>query len=462
MDTHRHPLPSADVAWLRMERPTNLMMITSVLMFDEVMTFDELRDLIAHRLLIFRRFKQRVTDPQGAPHWEDDPYFDLDRHLHRIALPQPGGVLELEALVSDFMTTPLDFGKPPWEIHLVENYGAGCALILRLHHCIADGIALIHVMLSMADENFDPAHARTPRKPKTKSAGLLASLVRPAVDVVRGTVKATGAVLHESMEMLLNPSRLLERAKQGMSVGAATSKLLLMSADSDTVFKGRLGVRKRAVWSRPVPLWMVKEIGRGVGGKVNDVLVTAVCGALRRYLMAHDQPVDEVNIRATIPVNLRPLEDAYRLGNYFGLVFLALPVGIADPEARLLEVKRRMDRIKYSSEAPVTLGILQLIGSAPREVQDQVVNLLSKKASAVMTNVPGPRQALHLAGKRLGRMMFWVPRAGDVSLGVSIISYAGDVMLGVAADVRLVPDPDALIAGFQEEFDALQRQFVKT
>ncbi len=462
MSKNREPLPGADAAWLRMERPTNLMMISAVMMFDEPMTLGELRNLVEQRLLIFHRFRQRVSDPKADPHWEDDPYFELDRHLHRIALPAPGGQAELEALVSDFMTTPLDFGKPPWEVHLVENYGDGCALILRLHHCIADGIALIHVLLSMADESFDPAQVPAPKPRRAADEGLLAGLVSPVVQAVRGTVRVTEAVLHEGMEMLMNPRHLLTRAKQGMSVGAATSKLLLMSADSDTVFKGRLGVVKRAAWSHPVPLWTVKEIGRGVGGKVNDVLLTAVCGALRRYLLAYHETVEDVNIRATIPVNLRPLEEAYKLGNRFGLVFLALPVGIADPEERLLEVKRRMDRIKFSAEAPVTLGILQLIGSAPYEVQKQVVDLLSKNASAVMTNVPGPRQRLHLMGKPLGRMMFWVPRAGDVSTGVSLISYAGDVLLGVATDVRLVPDPEAIVAGFHEEFDALQRQFVQT
>jgi diacylglycerol O-acyltransferase len=118
-----------------------------------------------------------------------------------------------------------------------------------------------------------------------------------------------------------------------------------------------------------------------------------------------------------------------------------------------------MDRIKFSSEAPVTLGILQMLGSVPREVENQVVDLLSKKASAVMTNVPGPREELHFKGRRLSHMMFWVPRAGDVSMGVSILSYAGEVLLGIATDLQLVPDPETIVATFHEEFEALQTQF---
>ena len=457
MPPEKEAMAGPDVAWLRMDRPTNLMMITSVMMFDEVLTLDEVKALIEQRFLLFNRFRQRVADRDGSPHWEIDPYFDLDRHIHRVALPVPGGQAELQAMVSDIMTTPLDFSQPLWQIHLVENFGAGCALIWRIHHCIADGIALTYVMMSAADEYFDPAKIPT-AKPASNGGGL-ASLVKPALKAVSATVKAAETVLNEGMEMLLHPSYALDLTKQGLSIGAATSKILLMPADSETLFKGELGVIKRAAWSRPVPLQAIKALGQGVGGKINDVLLTAVSGALRRYLLDHEAPVDDVEIRALVPVNLRPVEEAYKLGNHFGLVFLSLPVGLADPHERLQEVKRRMDRIKHSSEAVVALGILQALGHAPRSVEDQVVNLLSAKATAVMTNVPGPRERLHLSGKALRHVMFWVPRAGALSLGVSIISYAGEVMLGVATDTHVIPDPDALIDGFHAEVEALQEQF---
>ncbi len=459
MPLQKEAMAGSDAAWLRMDRPTNLMMITAVMMFDEVLRLDELKIVIEQRFLLFDRFRQRVTDRDATPHWQADPYFDLDRHIHRVALPAPGGQAELQAMVSDLMTTPLDFSKPLWQIHLVENYGAGCALIWRIHHCIADGIALTYVMISMADEYFDPS--KIPTAKPVSNEGLVASLVKPALQAVSKTVKAAEMVLHEGMEMLLNPSYALELTRQGLSIGAATSKMLLMPADSETIFKGRLGGVKRAAWSRPVPLQTVKALGHSVGGKINDVLLTAVSGALRRYLLDHGEPVDEVEIRALIPVNLRPMEETYKLGNHFGLVFLSLPIGLDDPRLRLLEIKRRMDRIKHSSEAIVALGLLQALGHAPKGIEDQVVKLLSAKATAVMTNVPGPRERLHLSGKTIRHLMFWVPRTGALSLGVSIISYAGEVLLGVATDTHIVPDPEALIDGFHAEFEALQEQFLK-
>ena len=444
-----------DAAWLRMESPTNFMTINAVWMFDEVLTLDELKTLIQERFLGFHRFRQRVIDRNGTPHWQDDPYFDLGRHIHRVALPDPGGQEELQAMVSDLMCTSLDFSKPLWQIHLVENYGTGCAIIWRIHHCIGDGIALTYVMISAADEYFDPA--KIPAKQALEEGGL-ADLAKPALKAVSNAVKAASAVFQESKEMLLHPGYVLDLTKQGMSMGAATSKILLMPADSDTLFKGQLGVMKRAAWSQPVSLQMVKDIKNAAHAKVNDVLMAAVAGALRRYLIDHDQPVEDVEIRATIPVNLRPLEEAYKLGNQFGLVFLSLPVGMEDPRERLLEIKRRMDRIKHSSEAIVTLGILQALGHAPKQIEDQVVDALSTKASAVMTNVPGPREQLHFNGKAIRHLMFWVPRAGAVSLGISIISYADEVLLGVATDVKLVPDPEAIIEGFHTELDALHAE----
>jgi WS/DGAT/MGAT family acyltransferase len=257
--------------------------------------------------------------------------------------------------------------------------------------------------------------------------------------------------------MATRPKHLLKRVKQGMSLGAALTKFALLEPDSSTLFKGELGVRQRAAWSAPVPLADVKQIGRALDAKVNDVLLGAVAGALRHYLQSRNQSVDGASVRALIPVNLRPHQHAVTLGNRFGLVFLTLPVGVPARRTRVLTVKRRMDEIKASSEAVAALGILQALGAVPLEVEDQVVKLLSSKASAVMTNVPGPRKKLHLAGRSLQHVMPWVPRAGKIGMGVSIFSYAGEVRLGIATDAGLVPDPETILEGYLDEFKHLRR-----
>ena len=181
----------------------------------------------------------------------------------------------------------------------------------------------------------------------------------------------------------------------------------------------------------------------------------AVAGALREYLGGRGEDVDRLEIRAAVPVNLRPVERGLDLGNSFGLVFVPLPISIPSPIKRLTELKVRMDRIKASSEAIVSFGVLTALGNVPRALYTPAIEFFGSKASVVMTNVPGPREPLYMAGRRITACMFWVPMSGHLGLGMSILSYANGVMVGVAADAGLVPDPDRLVAAFDHELKLL-------
>jgi diacylglycerol O-acyltransferase len=454
------PLSGVDTAWLRMEHPTNLMMITGVMIFRAPIDPERLKATLEQRLLRFRRFQQRVQPmrlPIGRYVWADDPRFDLDNHLRTVRLPSPGDQQALQELVSHLMSTPLDFSRPLWAIDLVEKYDTGCALIARLHHCIGDGIALVRVLLSLADTDPDApwpdvsldqliyAH-HTSLDTSHRSRLGLNNLARWGKVLVR-----------EGSEARHDPTRALEWARIGTRSAEALARLVLRWPDPQTLFKGKLGLEKRAAWSRPLALEGVKSVGRGAGGTVNDVLLTAITGALRRYLEGREEPVDSVNVRAVVPVNLRSLKEELRLGNRFGLVFLSLPVYISDPIERLAELKRRMDSIKETPEAMVAFGILNAIGLAPAPLQDLAVDIFGTKGTAVMTNVPGPKETIFLAGAPLDTIMFWVPQSGRLGMGVSIISYAAQVWLGVATDEGLVPDPQNIIDAFEAEFAALDR-----
>lgn len=443
------PLAPVDQAWLRMEDPTNLMMVTGILIFDQPLDFDRLRATFEHRLLRFRRFRQRVVTVGNTARWEDDPNFTLSAHLRRIALPAPHDQATLQDLVSDMMSTPIDFTKSPWQYHLIENYNGGCVLLGRLHHCIADGIALIRVLLAMTDESPDAPwpSATDSHEPEHRARSPLAT--------VNATVRSAEKLLADGFDLLGEPGKLAEVARTGAGSATALSRLVLMSPDPHTAFKGPLGVAKRAAWSQPVPLDAVKAIGRAVGGTVNDVLLAAVTGALRRYLQGRGQNVDGLDIRAAVPVNLRPPDEPLTLGNRFGLVFLSLPIGVDDPLDRLFDLKERMEAIKHSPEAIVAFGILMGLGVAPSALQDMGVSIFGSKATAVMTNMPGPREMLYMAGAPINQIMFWVPQSGRLGLGVSILSYAGNVTLGIATDSGLAPDPDEIITAFHEEFNTL-------
>lgn len=457
------PLSNVDAAWLGMEDPTNLMMVTGILTFKEPINLQYLQEVLDKRFLKFDRFKQRIIQnriPLTSPYWEDDDDFDINAHVHRIALPAPGDQKALQDLVSDLMSTPLDFTKPPWQMHIIENYGEGCAIFMRLHHAIADGMALIYVLLSLTDMTPEASlsHPEIEKPPEPENGipgGLLGTLVKQTVSTLRTSRRLTRRAVHEYVATLQQPSRAFDLAAKGTDVAMATGRLVLRPPDPPTIFRGKLGVTKRAAWSRPLSLKEVKAIKNITDTTVNDVLIAAMVGGLRRYLIDHGENVEGLNFRAAVPVNLRKEHEMGTLGNKFGLVYLSLPVGIADPFDRLQEVQRRMNALKNTPEAAVAIGILNAIGMSPMEVQSQSVSMFASKATAVMTNVPGPPIPLYLAGKKIDQIMFWVPQAGRVALGISILSYAGNVYLGVNTDAGLIPNPDAIIEGFYTEFDAL-------
>jgi WS/DGAT/MGAT family acyltransferase len=230
---------------------------------------------------------------------------------------------------------------------------------------------------------------------------------------------------------------------------------LALSDDPPSLLRGELGVSKRVAWAEPLELDEVKAVGRACGCTVNDVLMAAASGALREYMRERGADVDGMVLRATVPVNLRPLEHAKKLGNHFGLVFLDLPVGEANPVRRLMHVSDCMNQLKGSRQAIVAYGLLAALGMAPAAVQEVALELFSRKATAVATNVPGPQQPLYMAGCALREMMFWVPQTGSIGVGMSIMSYNGRVHFGLIADAKLIPDPDAVIRRFGPEFDKL-------
>jgi len=456
MTTKTRQMSPVDSAWLHMDEPTNLMMITGVSLLDKPPDFERFRKTLEVRLLSLDRFTMRVVEPVlplGTPHWEVDPNFDLDAHIHRVALPAPGDMTELQRLISDLASTPLDFSKPLWNIHLVENVAGGAAMLLRLHHCIGDGTAMNAVMYRLMDMARDApiGEVQEPAIEAPKPHDFISTAFRP----VRSIGNAIRYLAHEGSESLRHPSRIVEGAGAAAEAASIVGRVLLMTPDPETPLKGPLGVQKRVAWSNNIPLADVKTVTNALCAKVNDVMLSAVAGGLRDYLIARDADVSDLEIRAVIPVDLRPPQRGIELGNAFGLVFLALPLSIDDPVERLRETKKRMDAIKQSIEAVTFYSLLNIFGVTPRQVEEQGLNIFGSRATAVMTNVRGPDQALYIAGSKIENMMGWVPQAGHLGLGVSIFSYDGKVSVGVITDAGLVPHPEQITAAFRARFDEL-------
>ena len=445
-----------DTAWLRMDRPTNLMMICGMMMFADRVELQKLKEVVRTRMLCFHRFRQRVAEQGGNTHWETDLHFDLDWHVRRIALPDAGRDGTLEAVTSDLISTPLDPSKPMWQFHLIDNVGGGSAIVLRIHHCYGDGFALMHVVTSMTD--IDPGKPRPAGEDISGPASRRTALERilgPVTETIGDAVRSSLTVVDIGRDLLMHPLHAIDYGKTGADLVYQAGFIASMAPDSTTRFKGPLGVMKRVTWAEELSLFEVKALSEVLKCSVNDVLVSCVTGALRTYLLEQGDPVEGVEVRALVPVNLRPPGPVTELGNRFGMVFLSLPIGLGDPIERVLEVHKRMGELKGSQQPLVALGILAGMGIAPEFIKERVLEALAANASVVITNVRGSEQPRYFAGKRMTRQMFWVPQSGGIGIGVSILSYAGQVSFGVVTDTQRVPHPDVITKRFGGEFKTL-------
>ena len=453
----RERMTGVDTAWLRMEHPNNLMMIIGVMIFKEKLNHQKFIATIQQRFLTFKRFKQKASqDPTGA-WWETDKNFDLANHVKKAKLNGRGTKQDLEDFVSQLASEPLDFTKPLWQFHLIENYHGGSVLIPRIHHCYADGIALISVMLSLTGES--PAESLTKPKKAEKRAkdemDFWTSVSKPMASVMSGAMKLTRGLVEQGLEIAKDPATMREFATKGVELAEELRKIAVMQPDTPTRYKGVLGGKKRVAWCEPLSLAEVKVIGKTLGASVNDVLLATAAGALRDYLKHHNDETDDIELRAIVPVNLRPIEKASELGNQFGLIFVELPVGVDDPLERIRLVRSRMTALKGSSQPIVAFVLLSAVGIGPKILQDQISGLIGRNATAVMTNVPGPQKPLYLAGSEIDEIEFWVPQSGGIGMGLSILTYNGKVQFGLITDTRLVPDPKSIIDQFGEEFEKL-------
>ncbi len=476
MAEHHERMSVIDTAWLRMDVPGNSAMIVSVLATATRMRKADLRKVVVSRLLCFPRFRRRpVADPLGAS-WIDDAAFDLDAHLIVTRLPEPAGKSELQALASRLAGEPLDPARPLWQIHFVERYGPGSAWVLRVHHCYADGMAMLRVLLSLTEQDPGPslaatqatAGAATRRRPPAREppaevparrlplVSWLDHLTRPAADILESALAEGARLLEGGVHRAFHPDDTAALAAQAGGMVGELAKVLALPDDPPTALRGTLSGTKVVAWSDPLELAEVRTLGRALGGTVNDVLMATVAGALGSHLRAvHGCDTTALVLRASVPVNLRAAEEPTTLGNRFGLVFVDLPVGTRDPLQRVFRVTDTMRTLKGSLQPPMTFMVLGLLGMMPARLQTPAIELFSRKGTIVASNVPGPQAPLHLCGQRISEMYFWVPQSGSIGIGVSLLSYAGRVFVGVIADQALVAEPQALVDQFAKEFERL-------
>ncbi|MBK6781557.1 MAG: DUF1298 domain-containing protein [Gemmatimonadetes bacterium] len=426
----REPVAGNDAIWLQ-DSATNLMVINAVITTDRL-DLATLREAFRVRVIEaeggrrYDRFHQRVRREGARPYWEDDPDFDIARQI----IPAREAGVEtraaLQRYVGEEAGRPLPADRPLWQIQLVEQFeGDGSALVVRVHHCIGDGMALVAVIFALMEE-MTAEHPAAPAR-----GGIRPSAGAPG----RGLLKAI----------------LIPLAAPGILI-----KRLLWWPDRHALHGPAVSGKKVVAWTAPLDLAVVKAAKNRLGATVNDVLMASVSGAVSRYLARHaGQSITQ--FRISMPVNVRRPDAPLRLENRFAAVPLTLPAGISDLGTRVTAVKARMDELKRSVAPIVVYGIqVTLLTVLPHGVSRWLIDFLANKCTAVVTNMPGPQRLVTLAGRQVRGMMFWVPQRADIGVGISVLSFAGKVQVGVIADARLLPDAGLLVEAFEEEFAALR------
>ena len=454
-----------DTAWLRMDSQRNLMMIVGIWLLRPALDHMTLRRRLESKLLRYARFRQKTVQDTVASHWVDDDDFDIARHVVRERLVRKRGRSERDALqarASELAATPLDHAHPLWQMHVFEHYEDGSAVIIRIHHCIADGIALNALLMSIADDGTElrpPGKGHEHEDDAHDGDWLADAVVKPLTGLAVKAIGMYGDGIVKAMQFLAHPQQPLDGSVKLVRAGARllrdAAALALLPDDSPTLLKGELNGRKVVAWCEPLPLDRVKAVGKALGCTVNDVLLSCVAGSIAHYLRDRGEDPTGKEIRAMVPVNLRPLEEAWQLGNRFGLAPAVLPIGIQNPVERLYAVRERMREMKGSYQPLLAYALLGVSGVLTKPLQDALSNVFLRKTTAVMTNVPGPAKPIRICGSTVRQSIFWVPSSGDVGIGVSIVSYVGGVQFGLITDSQRCPDPHKIIERFEPEFETL-------
>jgi WS/DGAT/MGAT family acyltransferase len=451
-------LTGLDSSFLHLERDSAHMHVAGCMIFKgSAPDYHELLAAIVSRLHLVPRYRQRlayVPLQQGRPVWVDDPHFNPAFHVRHTALPRPGGDDELKRLAGRVFSQALDRSKPLWELWLVEGLDdERFALLSKTHHALVDGVSGVDIATVLFDSAPDPMpvaaadHEWVPR-PLPTDAQLLADAL-----LERATVP--GEIVRGVRHALRGPRGVASRLGEAL-VGVGAMAWAGLNPAPESPLNVPIGPHRRFTWVRG-DLAQFKAIKNSLGGTVNDVVLTAVTGALGRYLRLHDYPTDELVLKAMVPVSVRADVDRGALGNQVAAMWAPLPVGLTDPVQRLLRIRREMEGIKDSGQAVGAQVLTQLTGFAPPTIMAQAARLQARQRffNLVVTNVPGPQMPLYVLGRELDGLFPMVPLAKNQALGIAIMSYNGQLNFGLNADFDAVPDLETLADELRSSIEEL-------
>ncbi|MDR3417883.1 MAG: wax ester/triacylglycerol synthase family O-acyltransferase [Nevskia sp.] len=445
------PVNAVDRAWLDMDEPHNPMVISAVFQLEGPVDAANLQKVMVERLLRYPRFGQRIDYNRRQPVWVNDPELDFRYHVHVRRLPDGAPERELRKAISAEVSRELDSCRPLWRLFLFPRSDGPVTVLFRAHHALADGLALVTLLIDSTDAGFRRA-PELPLRPAAKPSrpGPLGGII-DRLESVNDGLLSLSAMLGADGD--LGPVR--RQYQEGRAAMAAVRRVLALPDDNPPALRKPLSGRRGVAWTGELPLEPIRRQARLLHVRVNDLLMAALAGAFGRQLQHGSASLaPEQGLRISVPVNLRTGKGR-DLGNRFGLVLLDLPVGEADPWQRLNTVAQRMSVLKESGEARAIMLGLAAAGRLPMPLERRLVNLIGSRSVAVVSSLPGPKRHVRIAGARMRDLVFWPPQSGGIGLGLSFFSYAGQLSFGVSADLALLPNPRGLLDAFEMELERL-------
>jgi WS/DGAT/MGAT family acyltransferase len=461
---HRHMdrLTSFDTSFLANEKANGHMAIGAVLVCEGAAPdHDAFLTHIRSRVHQLPRLRQRLHYPPlrlGTPFWVDDRGFDIHRHVRRVAPPAPGTEAQLRALVGELLAPPLDRSKPLWELIVVEGFAEErFAIVYKTHHAMADGISAVDIGMLLFDvePRAEPDRDVAPWRPRP-TPGTPALLGRAGSGIL-ATLRRFASWLRRAGR---DPARARRRAADGLAGLWEVSWNLARPAPK-VPLNTEIGKRRSFAWAT-FDLAEFKQVKNAFGGTVNDVALAVAAGALRRWLGEREVPVDGLELKALVPVSIRTVDEHGELGNKLTAMRGPLPVGLADPVARLRRVSAAMDALK-SSKQPLGAEAIWGLNDWFRDFAPPLllaptaaINFSTRLFNLLVTNFPGPQIPFYVLGRELTAIHPVGFLARRHALAIAILSYNGAVSFGLLADPGSLPEAERLAGHLQASFEELR------
>lgn len=430
-----HRLSPLDAAFLYFERPNQLLHVGCLALLEASPPFEPLAASLGERLGRLERYHQRPVRPLldlDLPRWEEDPVYTPRRHVRHVAVPPPGGEAELRALVDTLFATPFDPSHPLWEMYLIDGLAGGrAALLAKVHHAMLDGVSGAQVLELITDP--PPGRVSPAPRPSAERSGRGAGLARAALDALRAA---------------LDPATLRARAGDAARAAGLLASFVREPAPG-LPLNGSLSDARHIAWAT-FPLDDFLTLRGAAGCKVNDVVLAVITGGLRRYLLRRGVSVDGIALRALVPVDTRRDDEHLALGNRVSAMYATLPLGIADPALRLVQIAADTRARKANGESRATelaMALTALPALAPL-----IARWLPQRhlVNTICTNVQGPREARLLLGRKVLEIHPIVPLMLNIGTGFAIMSYAGQLSICVNTDAHLIPDAHEIPKALRE------------